>query len=206
MPTDIKLDQNGGGWLLLEGDAVKATSTDFMLDAPSRRRGGGGPLRRALVHDFNDGLTINWAGDYPGGVTVTGNLTVTGDVKTGAGVMLGAALASLKDEVESLQFSMQRIGFESNFRLEAVESAIAFLLQQAGAVAIPRWRSKQEVEEGDDMGIANPPAAELGLIVEYQIDQRNPNFQHEEVISITPPAGTVVLRGSTVVVKINLEG
>jgi hypothetical protein len=30
------------------------------------------------VLDFLDGLTINFGGDYPGGVTVTGNLAVTG--------------------------------------------------------------------------------------------------------------------------------
>jgi len=43
-------------------------------------------------------------------------------------------------------------------------------------------------------------------VIEFQIDQRNPNFQHEDVISITPPAGTFVRRGSTVIVAINLEG
>jgi hypothetical protein len=32
------------------------------------------------VHDFQDGLTINFAGDYRGGVTVIGNLGVTGDI------------------------------------------------------------------------------------------------------------------------------
>lgn len=69
MPTDVKLDQVNGNYLVLEADVVKATATDLLLDAPSRRNGGG-PLRRALVHDQGDGLTVNFAGDYPGGVTL----------------------------------------------------------------------------------------------------------------------------------------
>ena len=81
MATDIKLDQQGGDWLIVEGRVLKTTASDFMLDSPGRRRGGPSPFRRALVHDAQDGLTINFGGDYPGGVTVTGNLVVTGDLK-----------------------------------------------------------------------------------------------------------------------------
>lgn len=55
----------------IEARVVKAIASDFMLDQPSRRKGGG-PHRRALVHDQNDGLTINFNGDYPGGVTLVG--------------------------------------------------------------------------------------------------------------------------------------
>jgi hypothetical protein len=33
--------------------------------------------RRALVHDFHDGLTMNWANDYPGGVTLNRVRAVT---------------------------------------------------------------------------------------------------------------------------------
>jgi hypothetical protein len=69
MKSDIKLDNNH---LHLEGDFIHCASMDFILDNPQRNKGMGGPLRRALVHDFNDGLTLNWAGDYPGGVTIFG--------------------------------------------------------------------------------------------------------------------------------------
>jgi hypothetical protein len=55
----------------LEASVVQATASDFLLDAPSRHTGRPG-FRRALVHDFNDGLTVNFAGDYPGGVTING--------------------------------------------------------------------------------------------------------------------------------------
>ena len=87
--------------------------------------------------------------------------------------------------------------------LRAVPKNPLFLV---GAAVIPPWRTKTEVEEGDDMGMVAPSAAQLGLAVQYEIDQLNPNYGHEEVISITPPAGTLVMKGSTVVVRINLEG
>ena len=72
MPTDVKLDQGqAANILLLESDVVQCTAADFVLDCPSRHTAGPGP-RRAMVHDFSDGLTINYGGDYPGGVTING--------------------------------------------------------------------------------------------------------------------------------------
>ena len=188
MPTDIKLDQGDGSWVLVEGSVLKTTAADFILDSPLRRQPGGSAHRRALVHDFQDGLTINFNGDYRGGVTVVGNLAVIGDTPAGSIASVGGAIIALQDAIARLQTS------------------VAQLAEIAGAVAIPEWRTKTEVEEGDDMGVVSPSAEELGLVIEFQIDQRNPNFQHEDVISITPPAGTFVRRGSTVIVAINLEG
>jgi hypothetical protein len=52
MATDIKLDQQGRDWLIVEGRVLKTTATDLMIDSPGRRRGGSNPFRRALVHDF----------------------------------------------------------------------------------------------------------------------------------------------------------
>lgn len=71
MATDVKLDQVDGSFLVLEGRVVKATASDFMLDSNERRKGSN-PHRRALVHNQNDGLTINFNGDYSGGVTLVG--------------------------------------------------------------------------------------------------------------------------------------
>jgi len=45
---------------------------DFLLDSAQRRKANGPLFRRALVHDQNDGLTLNFAGDYPGGLTLNG--------------------------------------------------------------------------------------------------------------------------------------
>lgn len=70
MPTDIRLDEVDGNWVIVEGVYLKHTGSDIMLDSPARRSGHAGAHRRALVHDPRDGLTINWAGDYTGGVTI----------------------------------------------------------------------------------------------------------------------------------------
>jgi hypothetical protein len=56
---------------------VHVGSTDLELEHPSRRGTEHTDRpRRALVHDREDGLTINFRGDYPGGVTVHGALRV----------------------------------------------------------------------------------------------------------------------------------
>lgn len=47
---------------------------DVLLSSASRRLPGTTAMRRALVHDERDGLTLNFAGDYPAGVTVHGDL------------------------------------------------------------------------------------------------------------------------------------
>jgi hypothetical protein len=63
----VKLDQVDGNFIVLEAHVVEAHASDFELFSDNRRKGGG-PNRRALVHDFNDGLTVNYSGDYPGGL------------------------------------------------------------------------------------------------------------------------------------------
>src|SRR5688572_9559215 len=70
MACDIVLDEGDGGWVVVEGRVLRSQSSDLMLDSPARRVGKGGPYRRALVHDHQDGLTVNYGRDYPGGVTV----------------------------------------------------------------------------------------------------------------------------------------
>jgi hypothetical protein len=78
MPTDITLDDEDGKQVTIEADIVKAVSSDFRLDDPARRRPRNpterpqSPVRRALVHDVNDGLTLNYGADYPAGVTLHG--------------------------------------------------------------------------------------------------------------------------------------
>lgn len=72
--TDIRFD---GDFIHLEGLVVKAAGNDLMLDAAARRKNGT-PFRRALVHDFDDGLTVNWDNDYPGGVSVNACKQISG--------------------------------------------------------------------------------------------------------------------------------
>ncbi len=68
MSSDIKLED---GFVIIEGNWTRLVTLDLMLDAPSRRKNNQG-LRRALVHDHKDGLTVNYNSDYPGGVTIQG--------------------------------------------------------------------------------------------------------------------------------------
>lgn len=72
MPTDIVLDEDDGNVVRITANRVDIDGSDLNLSAPSRKTGEGSELRRALVHDENDGLTINFNGDYPGGVTIVG--------------------------------------------------------------------------------------------------------------------------------------
>jgi autotransporter-associated beta strand protein len=64
--SDIKLQDDFDG-------QVKVEAPDFCVDGgPGRRHGSDTPYRRALVHDGNDGLVLNWDNDYQGGVTING--------------------------------------------------------------------------------------------------------------------------------------
>jgi hypothetical protein len=57
---------------------VKMECYDLCLDCmdPARKKTDPAGMRRALVHNFDDGLTINYGGDYPGGVTIEGGVRV----------------------------------------------------------------------------------------------------------------------------------
>jgi len=114
MSTDVKLDQGDGSFLHLEARVVKAVGSDFMLDSPNRHKGGS-PFRRALVHDQSDGLTVNFAGDYPGGIALIGvreiiphqkTLVVHGDISyeiVGAELTPGGDLTAVKIAVSVSQ-------------------------------------------------------------------------------------------------------
>src|SRR5438876_8677004 len=95
MPTDVKLDAGDGSFVLVQGRVLKVAGSDLVLDAPERRKESQTPNRRALVHDFQDGLTVNFNGDYPGGVTIAGNAAVTGDLLL-AGTSLRSTLEDLR--------------------------------------------------------------------------------------------------------------
>lgn len=84
--SDVILDSDEQVTVLCSN--LNVQGHDFILDSAERRKPGGPRFRRALVHDQNDGLTINFAGDYPGGVTFGGvasftTLQVRGDITFG---------------------------------------------------------------------------------------------------------------------------
>jgi hypothetical protein len=76
MNTNVILDSHNGTRLTLQAPAIHGQATDFILDHESRRRSQGGH-RRALVHDESDGLTVNFANDYPGGLTLNNVASIT---------------------------------------------------------------------------------------------------------------------------------
>src|SRR6476646_1413866 len=92
MSSDIKLDAQDDGWVTIETNVLKSNSSDFILDNSARRQSAGG-FRRALVHDETDGLTVNFAGDYPSGVTIQGGARVEGGL-TGVGPLRLRQVAS----------------------------------------------------------------------------------------------------------------
>lgn len=71
MSTDVLLDQGSdGSRVVVAARVLEIQGSDVLLDSSERRVDPTG-IRRALVHDQGDGLTVNFAGDYPGGVRVT---------------------------------------------------------------------------------------------------------------------------------------
>lgn len=187
MPTDIKLDEGDGNWLILESTVLRSTASDFILQAPSRMTRGSGGFRRALVHDGKDGLTINFNNDYPGGVTVESNLRVTGKLLLSSNE--NRDLLSLMREIQA--------------RIDQLEQNVSALATLMKAVVIPAWSTKEEVDNGDDMGILYMSAEDLGLQVEWEVYQNDPRYDDGEIIRITPPAGSVVPLGSTIHIAYN---
>ncbi len=58
---------------------VKIEAWDLCIDSKDRRKNDT-THRRALVHDYDDRLTLNWGKDYPGGVKIQGNTVIDGSL------------------------------------------------------------------------------------------------------------------------------
>jgi hypothetical protein len=95
MDTDVVLDDGAAqDHVTVQANVLKVAATDLEINADWRRKGGAGP-RRALVHDFDDGLTINFGADYPGGVKITSaKLNLHVEAQTGSEAALPARAAS----------------------------------------------------------------------------------------------------------------
>jgi hypothetical protein len=68
---------NGNSDVKLVPGQVKVEAWDLCVDSKDRRKNDT-PHRRALVHDYEDGLTVNWGNDYPNGVTLKGVRSIEG--------------------------------------------------------------------------------------------------------------------------------
>jgi hypothetical protein len=183
------------------------------------------PLDASLRYNLAQYQTAypnNWHGDpargFHGAIQnpLTGDLTVEANFRltrmVGNNVFKALAYLDLLDRrIEALQaatLTMEQTLDTLNGRLAELATLTASVNSLVGfmGVVIPGWQTKREVEQGDDMGLRVPSASELELSVEFRIAQAEPGFAHEQVMSIFPPPGTLVKRGSTVVVEINLTG
>jgi hypothetical protein len=68
---------NGNSDVKLVHGQVRVEAWDLCVDSKDRRKNTT-QHRRALVHDFDDGLTVNWGNDYPNGVTLKGVRSIEG--------------------------------------------------------------------------------------------------------------------------------
>jgi hypothetical protein len=112
------------------GNAVNISATDLKLDNAGRRDPANStPARRALVHDFGDGLTLNYNHDYPGGVKIFGPLTIQQfEVTVDVAQALQEA-ASAAQAVQQLQTQMQTISTVQEQLKNQVETLSASLTQ-----------------------------------------------------------------------------
>jgi hypothetical protein len=83
-------------FLALDCRVIQSTASDLMLDHASRRTNNT-KFRRALVHDFGDKLTLNFGGDYPGGVQITGDTTANANFKVLGALTVATKIASSMD-------------------------------------------------------------------------------------------------------------
>lgn len=111
MPSDIKLLNRGV--VKVEGNELFLQLHDIKLDNPERRTRSSGH-RRALVHDHQDGLTINFNGDYPGGVKIKGEATFDTirlqSIRSSFGSdSLATTIVAMKREIDALKSRIQTL-------------------------------------------------------------------------------------------------
>jgi len=96
--------------VVVTGDALDVQGHDLELrDAKRMREPSTHTGRRALVHDFSDGLTINYNNDFPGGVTINDLKVIpprrrsfSGASTTPQPINVAAAIVQLQEQVEDL--------------------------------------------------------------------------------------------------------
>lgn len=77
MATDVLLDDHDGTWITLNAKVVSTSASAVMVDNPDHRLPDSPEYRRALAHNRDDGLTVNFGDDYPGGLTLRGVVRIT---------------------------------------------------------------------------------------------------------------------------------
>jgi len=99
-----------GNEIIVKPFALKMLGADFKMDHKPRRKNNS-PHRRALVHDFKDGLTINYAKDYPGGVTLSGPIKCTDSLKVKGHDLLSLVL-KMEKKINLLESRLKEIEWD----------------------------------------------------------------------------------------------
>ncbi len=91
---------------------------------------------------------------------------------------------------------------EMQSQLQLLHANVDKLINLFGVI-IPDWGDREEVENGNEFvgEFFRPSATSLGLTVEFRT-LTAPGVHLDHVINISPPAGSLVQRGSTITVAI----
>lgn len=144
--------------------------------------------------------------DDSGGVTGYANAVLTSSVGTLTWEAL-AYLETLHDMLNAQATMMNtqaaeiaRLAGEVRHLRATADEALKFI---ESLVTVPHWRTQGEVEMGDDMVGERPAAKDLGLVATYVSRRRMPGLGDGDIVRIEPVPGTLIRRGSPVVITVN---
>jgi hypothetical protein len=149
--------------VILEDWGVKFTAPDIRLDFADRRSNTTG-FRRALVHDLGDKLTLNWNGDYPGGVCIKGKTEIEGPLTVDSTVRLNGELRVPQD------FHFAGVSFSNPLPTAKPQGVERSELVLCPATILVRTTTKRMVMHGPGAPSTPPPdsVVELDLVEEVR--------------------------------------
>lgn len=131
--ADVKLSDH------LAGGQVTIDAWDLCLDSADRRTNAT-PFRRTMVHDHEDGITFNWGGDYPGGLTFNGVARFNDPVElrqeaTISAIPFGASTPKTFEIGQTLA-TLELLMAAAGIKLDKVSGACAAFELQIAALAL----------------------------------------------------------------------
>ena len=94
-----KLHVNG----TTQTEGLRLNGSDFQIGLNDNRNKGSKPDQRALVHDLNDVLVLNYAGDFEGAVRVDSDLRIAGTTSTAILEVRGADITEKAENTEGVE-------------------------------------------------------------------------------------------------------
>lgn len=177
-----KLDVNGhlhlAGYLFVSG-------ADLKLGLDDGRDIGVKTLQRALVHNTSDRLTINYGGDFEGGISVNGPKTIfdgnVGIGTTNPGSYKLAVKGKIRAEEIKVETGWADYVFEEEYDLPTLEEVERHIKETGHLINIP---SAKEVEEnGIQLGEMNKLLLEkIEELTLYTIQQQKEIYNYQKKI------------------------